>query len=214
MVNGADGPRRGNRKLKGRMHARRSCACPFLGTLPLLGFAGVMAWSVIRRAPSPLCRIVRTRPEVPAARSACKAQLDPSNRCLRGSSLAHAPRRSRPHPVAIRLSPAVALGPSLSGGDPALCGARRMCGPDLACDPSVIHVGTSAAMLRAAAQRRQGPGAPGRQGSPGSTIRGSSWPLHMGWPSEHCRSAADSPRRSHPRIHTPDSDGPPSSFAR
>ena len=40
----------------------------------------------------------------------------------------------------------------------ALCGERRKRGPDLACDPSVIHVGASAEQLRAAAQRRQGPG--------------------------------------------------------
>ena len=40
----------------------------------------------------------------------------------------------------------------------ALCGERRKRGPDLACVPSVIHVGASAAQLRAAVQRRQGPG--------------------------------------------------------
>jgi hypothetical protein len=40
----------------------------------------------------------------------------------------------------------------------ALRGERRKRGPDLACDPSVIHVGASAEQLRAAAQRRQGPG--------------------------------------------------------
>ena len=40
----------------------------------------------------------------------------------------------------------------------AVCGERRMRGPDLACVPSVIHVGASAEQLRAAAQRRQGPG--------------------------------------------------------
>jgi hypothetical protein len=40
----------------------------------------------------------------------------------------------------------------------ALCGERRKRGPDLACDPSVIHAGASAEQLRAAAQRRQGPG--------------------------------------------------------
>ena len=39
----------------------------------------------------------------------------------------------------------------------ALCGERRKRGPDLACDPSDIYVGASAAMLRAAAQRREGP---------------------------------------------------------
>ena len=39
----------------------------------------------------------------------------------------------------------------------ALRGERRMGCPDLACDPSNIYVGASAAMLRAAAQRRQGP---------------------------------------------------------
>ena len=40
----------------------------------------------------------------------------------------------------------------------AVCGKRRQLGPDLACDPSVIHVGASAEQLRAAVQRRQGPG--------------------------------------------------------
>jgi hypothetical protein len=40
----------------------------------------------------------------------------------------------------------------------ALCSERRMRGPDLACVPSVIHVGASAEQLRAAVQRRQGPG--------------------------------------------------------
>ena len=40
----------------------------------------------------------------------------------------------------------------------ALCGKRRKRGPDLACVPSVIHVGASAEQLRAAVQRRQGPG--------------------------------------------------------
>ena len=40
----------------------------------------------------------------------------------------------------------------------ALRGERRMRRPDLACDPSDRYVGASAAMLRAAAQRRQGPG--------------------------------------------------------
>ena len=40
----------------------------------------------------------------------------------------------------------------------AVCGERRMRGPDLACVPSVIHVGASAEQLRAAVQRRQGPG--------------------------------------------------------
>jgi hypothetical protein len=40
----------------------------------------------------------------------------------------------------------------------AVCGKQRKRGPDLACDPSVIHVGASAEQLRAAAQRRQGPG--------------------------------------------------------
>ena len=40
----------------------------------------------------------------------------------------------------------------------AVCGERRKRGPDLACVPSVIHVGASAEQLRAAAQRRQGPG--------------------------------------------------------
>ena len=40
----------------------------------------------------------------------------------------------------------------------ALCGERRKRGPDLACVPSVIHVGASAEQLRAAVQRRQGPG--------------------------------------------------------
>ena len=42
--------------------------------------------------------------------------------------------------------------------------------PDLPCDPSDIYVGASAAMLRAAAQRRQGPGSSGiakRHGSCG-----------------------------------------------
>ena len=39
----------------------------------------------------------------------------------------------------------------------ALRGERRMGCPDLACDPSNIYVGASAAMLRAAAQPRQGP---------------------------------------------------------
>ena len=40
----------------------------------------------------------------------------------------------------------------------ALRGERRMRRPDLACDPSDIYVGASAPLLRAAAQRRQGPG--------------------------------------------------------
>ena len=40
----------------------------------------------------------------------------------------------------------------------ALRGERRMRRPDLACDPSDIYVGASAALLRAAAKRRQGPG--------------------------------------------------------
>jgi hypothetical protein len=40
----------------------------------------------------------------------------------------------------------------------ALRGERRMRRPDLPCDPSDIYVDSSAAMLRAAAQRRQGPG--------------------------------------------------------
>jgi hypothetical protein len=40
----------------------------------------------------------------------------------------------------------------------ALCSERRMRGPDLACVPSVIHVGASIGQLRAAVQRRQGPG--------------------------------------------------------
>ena len=40
----------------------------------------------------------------------------------------------------------------------ALRGERRMGGPDLACDPSDKYVGASAALLRATAQRRQGPG--------------------------------------------------------
>ena len=40
----------------------------------------------------------------------------------------------------------------------ALRGERRMRRPDLACDPSDNYVGASAAMLRAAAPRRQGPG--------------------------------------------------------
>jgi len=40
----------------------------------------------------------------------------------------------------------------------ALRGERRMRGPDLACDPSDMYVGASAALLRAAALRRQGPG--------------------------------------------------------
>ena len=40
----------------------------------------------------------------------------------------------------------------------AVCGERRKRGPDLACVPSVIHVGASAEQLRAAVQRRQGPG--------------------------------------------------------
>jgi hypothetical protein len=44
----------------------------------------------------------------------------------------------------------------------ALRGERRMGGPDLGCDPSDIYVGASAA-LRAAAQRRQGPGSSGRR---------------------------------------------------
>ena len=71
----------------------------------------------------------------------------------------------------------------------ALRGERRMGGPDLACDPSNIYVGASAAMLRAAAQRRQGPGSSdGRFG----TLR-----VAIGWPSESGRDAAVSPRRSH-----------------
>ena len=37
-------------------------------------------------------------------------------------------------------------------------GERRMGCPDLVCDPSDIYMGASAALLRAAAQRRQGPG--------------------------------------------------------
>ena len=52
----------------------------------------------------------------------------------------------------------------------ALRGERRMRRPDLPCDPSDIYVGASAAMLRAAAQRRQGPGSSGiakRHGSCG-----------------------------------------------
>ena len=40
----------------------------------------------------------------------------------------------------------------------AVCGERRKRGPDLACVPSVIHVDASAEQLRAAVQRRQGPG--------------------------------------------------------
>jgi len=40
----------------------------------------------------------------------------------------------------------------------ALCGERRKRGPDLACDPSDIYVNPSAEQLRAAVQRRQGPG--------------------------------------------------------
>ena len=40
----------------------------------------------------------------------------------------------------------------------ALRGERRMVGPDLACDLRDIYVGASAALLRTAAQRRQGPG--------------------------------------------------------
>jgi len=38
----------------------------------------------------------------------------------------------------------------------ALRGERRMRGPDLACNTSVMYVRASAALLRAAAQRRQG----------------------------------------------------------
>jgi hypothetical protein len=43
----------------------------------------------------------------------------------------------------------------------AVRGERRMGGPDLACDPSDKCVGASAALLRTAAQRRQGPGSSG-----------------------------------------------------
>ena len=70
----------------------------------------------------------------------------------------------------------------------ALRGERRMVGPDLACDPSDICVGASAALLRTAAQRRQGPGS-----SDGRfvTLR-----VSIGWPSESGRYAADSPRQS------------------
>ena len=106
---------------------------------------------------------------------------------MRGSPSAHGPRRSRPHPFAIRFSPAgstrfqplmrrsgwvlplrQAAGLVASVADseaPFRCphgtavrGERRMGGPDLACDPSDICVGASAALLRTAAQRRQGPG--------------------------------------------------------
>ena len=70
----------------------------------------------------------------------------------------------------------------------AVRGERRMGGPDLACDPSDICVGASAALLRTAAQRRQGPGS-----SDGRfvTLR-----VSIGWPSESGRYAADSPRQS------------------
>ena len=136
---------------------------------------------------------------------------------MRGSPSAHAPRRSRPHPFAIRFSPAgstrfqplmrrsgwvlplrQAAGLVASVADSeapcrcphgtALRGERRMGGPDLACDPSDICVGASAALLRAAAQRRQGPGS-----SDGRfvTLR-----VAIGWPSESGRYAADSPRQS------------------
>ena len=132
-------------------------------------------------------------------------------------SLAHAPRRIRPHPFAFRWSPAVALGSSLSCDDvdgcylcakqwgwwrpwptakrhfdetgTALRGERRMRSPDLTCDPSVVYVGASAAMLRIAAQLWQGPGS-----SDGRfvTLR-----VAIGWPSESGGCNADSPRRGH-----------------
>ena len=111
---------------------------------------------------------------------------------MRGSPSAHAPRRSRPHPFAIRFSPAgstrfqplmrrsgwvlplrqaVGSGASVDDSEaPFRCprgtarrGERRLGGPDLACDPSDICVGASAALLRAAAQRRQGPGSSDRR---------------------------------------------------
>ena len=153
-------------------------------------------------------------PEAPrAAGSACQIRFDPMNRCValrrRTRRVGVGPTRSR-SAGSIRLQPlmrrsgwllplrrAAGLVASVADSEaPCRCprgtavrGERRMGGPDLACDPSDICVAASAALLRADAQQRQGPGS-----SDGRfvTLR-----VSIGWPSESGRYAADSPRRSH-----------------
>jgi hypothetical protein len=134
--------------------------------------------------PSTPYRSKWTKMPTAAAQRVCKVRVDPDEPMR---ALARVPRRSRPHPFAFRWSPAVsnrirplmrrsgwvlplrqAAGLLASMADSvapfrcphgtALRGERRMRRPDLACDPSDIYVGASAPLLRATAQRRQGPG--------------------------------------------------------